>query len=368
MTDPLPSRTQSDGHARPTANLRLRIAAATALLLLTVISLAYLIVPPAWTDFPRILAWMAPAAFVALAGAIGAGQYMVETVAGLQHDVVRWRELARVREEERDVAQDEIVRRLQQERDLAREKMQFEAQLSAYEKYAALAQLALGAAHEINNPLLGISSHLELELRHTTDTEQQEEIEQCIQGTRRISSTIRGLINYARPGPLILGKIQLGKLIEENLAFLRHQPMFRRIALEANIAVELPAITADANQLSQILMNLLINAAEAMASSGGTIAISAQKIKFADTVELAVSDTGCGISPDVLAHIFEPFFTTKRGKGTGLGLSISHAYVRSHGGDIRVESKEGEGTTVRITLPVRQPGAVTVEQEQEVVI
>src|SRR5246127_3888497 len=94
---------------------------------------------------------------------------------------------------------------------LIKEKIQFRSQLTEYEKYAALAQLALGAAHEINNPLLGIVSHLELELKATVDTEQRLEIEQCIAGARRISSTLRGLVNHARPGPLVL-KISLHRL------------------------------------------------------------------------------------------------------------------------------------------------------------
>lgn len=365
MTDLLPGRRPRA--ERGSSDVRLHLGAVAAVLFLTVTSLFYLVLSPEWTEFPRVLVWVAPAAIVAAALAIAAGQYTAEAMGPLRRELERWRELAKLREEERDIAQDEIVRRLQQERDLAREKMQFEAQLAAYEKYAALAQLALGAAHEINNPLLGISSHLELELRHTTDPEQREEIEQCIEGTRRISSTIRALINYARPGPLMLGKIQVGKLVEENLAFLRHQPLFRHIELVTKIAPELPPITVDATQLSQILMNLLLNAGEALAGTG-RITIAAQKIKFADAVEVSVSDTGCGMTDEVLTHIFEPFFTTKRGKGTGLGLSISHAYVRSHGGDIRVESKMGTGTTVWITLPIRQPGAVTVEREDEVVV
>jgi two-component system NtrC family sensor kinase len=151
------------------------------------------------------------------------------------------------------------------------------------------------------------------------------------------------------------------------LNFLRHQPMFRRLRLEMRIAPELPAITADANQLSQIMMNLLLNAAQAT-PEGGSITISAQKIKFAEALELTVTDTGAGIPADILPHVFEPFFTTKRGQGTGLGLSISHAYVRSHGGDIRVDSLPGHGTTVRITLPIRQEGRMAVQQEEEVVV
>jgi signal transduction histidine kinase len=268
------------------------------------------------------------------------------------------------RERERDSAQGELIKRLEEERELVKEKLQFEAQLAEYEKYAALAQLALGAAHEINNPLLGILSHLELELKETADPDERLEIEQCIEGTKRISSTIRGLINYARPGPLQLMKVNLDRMIRETFSFLRHQPLFRNIRLEQATPLNLPPITADANQLSQILMNLLLNAAQAM-PEGGSITVSVDKVKFAEKVEIRVKDTGVGIPADILPHVFEPFYSTKRGKGTGLGLSISQAYVRSHAGDITAESIPNQGTTVRIVLPIRQEGH-EVEQMEEV--
>ena len=135
------------------------------------------------------------------------------------------KERALTRERERDIAQEELFRRLYEERELNKEKTQFHSQLAEYEKYAALAQLALGAAHEINNPLLGIQSHLELELGETTDPEQRQEIEQCIAGAKRISSTLHGLVNYARPGPLVLSKISLSRLVADTLSFLEHQPI-----------------------------------------------------------------------------------------------------------------------------------------------
>jgi signal transduction histidine kinase len=163
----------------------------------------------------------------------------------------------------------------------------------------------------------------------------------------------------------LLSKVNLSRLAAESVKFLAHQPMFRQIELENRVPLELPSITADANQLSQILMNLLLNAAQATAP-GGRITISAEKMKFADVLELRVRDTGCGIPADILPHVFEPFFTTKRGKGTGLGLSISQSYVRSHGGDIQVESCEGSGTCVRVTMPIRQVGKV-VEDDEEVI-
>jgi signal transduction histidine kinase len=282
-----------------------------------------------------------------------------------ERESARFQELANHREYERNVTQQELVRRLEEERELAKEKMQFESQLSEYEKYASLAQLALGAAHEINNPLLGILSHLELEWRDATE-ERREEIEQCIEGARRISSAVRGLLDYARPGPLMLTRVNLQRLTNETLKFLEHQPMFRQIELQNCIPPDLPSLSADGNQLSQILMNLILNAAQAT-PPGGKITILADKVRFAEMIELRVRDTGCGIPADILPHVFEPFFSTKRGKGTGLGLSITQTYVHSHGGDIQVESIPGSGTTVRVTLPIRQAGRA-LQQSEEVVV
>lgn len=289
----------------------------------------------------------------------------IHDISRIHHELMKTRELAALREHERDLAQQALLAKLQSERELEKEKVQFQAQLSDFEKYASLAQLALGAAHEINNPLLGIMSHLELELKDATDPERRIEIEACLEGGRRISSAVRGLLNYARPGPLLINHINMDKLVSETMHFLQHQPMFRTILLEKEIPADLPQISADANQLSQVLMNLLLNAAQAM-PDGGAITVSAQKVKFEESIEVTVKDTGTGIPADILPHVFEPFFTTKRGKGTGLGLSISQAYIRSHAGDIRVNSIPGEGTTVRFTLPIRQEGRVPMETDEVV--
>ena len=272
------------------------------------------------------------------------------------------KDLASHREYERNLAQQELLRRLEEERELAKEKLQFESQLAEYEKYASLAQLALGAAHEINNPLLGILSHLELEKRHTSG-EERIEVEQCIEGAKRISLAVRGLLDYARPSPPLLGKVSLFRLVAETLKFVERQPMFRNLTLTNLVALDIPPIAADANQLSQVLMNLLLNAAQAT-PAGGSITVAAGLERLGGVIELRVGDSGRGIPADILPHVFEPFFTTKRGKGTGLGLSISQSYVRSHGGDIQVESMEGAGTTVRVTLPVHQPAKAPAEYSE----
>ena len=303
---------------------------------------------------------------IGLAAALVAAGAAVRQASRLRDQADHATLLARKSEQERDMAQQVLALRVEEERELTREKSQFQAKLADYEKYAALAQLALGAAHEINNPLLGIFSHLELELKGAKDAEQRSEIQACLEGAKRISSTVRGLLNYARPGPLRLARISLGRLVDDTFSFLRHQPMFHAIELRKEIPTELPSITADANQISQVLMNLLLNAGQAM-PQGGTITVSAGKVKFDDRIEVRVTDTGCGIPADILPRIFEPFFTTKRGHGTGLGLSISQAYVRNHHGDMEVESVPNRGTTVRFNLPVRQVGRPATQPEEELV-
>jgi signal transduction histidine kinase len=269
-------------------------------------------------------------------------------------DAAKARELATHLEHERDLAQQALLAKLEQERELSKEKMQFESQLNEFEKYASLAQLALGAAHEINNPLLGILSHLELEWKDATG-ESRTEIEQCIEGARRISSAVHGLMDYARPGPLTLSHVDLAQLVNDTLRFVEHQPLFRGLELQNCVPRDLPIITADANQISQVLMNLLLNAAQAT-PSGGSITVLAEKMRFADAIELRVRDTGSGIPDDILPHVFEPFFTTKRGKGTGLGLSITRNYVQRHGGEIQLDSYPEIGTSVRVKFPIHHVG------------
>src|SRR5579883_2353255 len=315
-----------------------------------------------------ILEWGIPCALLGLAMAAIAAFYAVRFLKRTTDELAKALDIAHIRESERDVAQQELVRKLMEERELEREKMQFEAQLAEYEKYATLAQLSLGAAHEINNPLLGILSHLELELKDAPDPDARQEIEQCIAGAKRISATLHGLVNYARPGPLVLSRVSLFRLVADAVTFLENQPMFRNKRLENDVPRDLPLIRADANQISQVLMNLLLNAAEAT-PEGGRITISANKLTYVDMIEIRIGDTGSGIPADILPHVFEPFFTTKRGRGTGLGLSISLAYVRSHNGEIRVASVPHHGTTVTLTLPIRQEEETpTAKEESEIVV
>jgi signal transduction histidine kinase len=312
--------------------------------------------------------YVLPFLVVALAMLIGFCRAQHHERESLREELEQLQIALNQREKERDTALQELFLRFSEEGKLSREKSQFQAKLAEYEKYAALTQLALGAAHEINNPLLGILSHLELELDAAAESERSE-IEQCIEAARRISVTLRSLMNYARPSPLILSKLNLHRLVSDTLAFLQHQPMLHGRILENHVPTELPNIRVDANQLSQVLMNLLLNAAQAT-PEGGKITVSAERSQSENSVEIRIVDTGCGIPPDILPHVFEPFFTTKRGKGTGLGLSISQTYVRSHDGEIQIESIPNSGTTVTIRLPLRQPETAHVESSKisEVII
>jgi signal transduction histidine kinase len=235
-------------------------------------------------------------------------------------------------------------------------------QLAEYEKLSSLSQLALGAAHEINNPLLGISSYLEILRDEARDEGEKREIGLVLENVYRISETIRGLLNFARPSPPQFTKVNINELIEETLSFLGHQPIFRNIKISKVLPAGLPAITADLNQIRQVLTNLFMNAAQAM-PQGGELTAETAKIKFQETVRIDIADTGVGIPPENIKKIFDPFFTTKKSQGTGLGLSISLSYVKSHSGDISVQSEPGKGTRFSILLPIRQRGKVAAKDE-----
>lgn len=236
-------------------------------------------------------------------------------------------------------------------------------QMDDYEKLSALSQLALGAAHEINNPLQGITSYLELLREEEKDQERRQRIQEVLDNAYRISETVRGLLNYTRPSPPKFTRVDINTLIQETVSFLHHQPLFKKVEIVQQLPEELPQITADVNQLRQILINILLNAAQAMPGGRGRITVQTSKMKFEDQIQITIADTGIGISPENLPRIFEPFFTTKKSTGTGLGLSISQNYVKNHDGEITIKSTVGAGTTVTIVLPVRQTG----KDHQEVI-
>jgi two-component system NtrC family sensor kinase len=218
------------------------------------------------------------------------------------------------------------------------------------EKLAAVGRLAAGVAHEINNPLTGVLtfSHLVRE-KEDLDEQAKEDLDMIIRETTRVSEIVQGLLEFARERPAVKEPLDVNDVVRLTIQLLGNQEAFHDVIVKGELEEGLPRVDADMNQIQQVLVNLSLNACEAM-HDGGTLTIgtSAQDGK----VLVAVADTGCGIAREHLDQIFEPFFTTKPvGKGTGLGLSVSYGIMRQHGGTLGVESEVGKGTVFTMVLP-----------------
>jgi signal transduction histidine kinase len=231
---------------------------------------------------------------------------------------------------------------------------QAQGQLIQSEKMAAFGQLGAGIAHEIKNPLAGIQGIVQLTARGLHgDDPLLEALRTVEKETKRCRGIVDSLLKFARQEKIQLEPTVLAQVVRDTEIIVRHEMSLRGVTLTTEIPEDLPAVQASANQLQQVLMNLLINAEQAMESRGsGAVHVKAFG-RDDGMVELQVADDGPGMPPHVQARIFEPFFTTKpTGKGTGLGLSVTFGIIRDHGGTIRVESAPGQGTTFFIRLPV----------------
>jgi two-component system NtrC family sensor kinase len=223
-------------------------------------------------------------------------------------------------------------------------------QIGQSEKLATVGRMAAGIAHEINNPLTGLLTfeHL-LKDEKDLSPKAREYLEIMYQETSRMREIVMGLLNFSRESSAEMTSLDINEVIRQWLTLLRSQKEFDDIFIEERLADNLPKVLGDANQLQQVLVNLSLNACEAM-PDGGTLTITTRK--EGKNVLVSIADTGCGIKAEHLEMIFDPFFTTKPvGKGTGLGLSVSYGIIRQHGGVMQVESREGRGTTFAFTLP-----------------
>ncbi len=229
------------------------------------------------------------------------------------------------------------------------------------ERLAMLGHLAAGVAHEINNPLSVILGFAQLLLKrvdpHSETYHDLKLIEKQSRACRQIVDDLRHL---ARPLPLKRELINLNQLIQETLEPLEHSLVSRKVQVSLIPDPRLPSLSADRRLLGQVLLNLITNAADAM-PEGGTVTITS-RVKQKDVVEVAVTDTGVGITPEHLRWIFDPFVTTKAAsKGMGLGLSLTARIVEDHGGRVEVESEAGWGSTFRILLPLLETPGSTIE-------
>ena len=229
-----------------------------------------------------------------------------------------------------------------------------EEELQQREHLASIGLLASGIAHEVNTPLTGISSYTQmlLDRRHPDDPEYAI-LRKIEQQAFRAASIASSLLNFSRQRDGDYEQLDAGEMLGETLELFETHLRGRRIELHRDIGSSLPRILGNRGRLQQVLMNLLLNAADAM-PQGGRLEVTARAV--AGRVRLEIADTGTGIAPEHMEHIYDPFFTTKpRGHGTGLGLSVSYGIVKEHSGTLMAESQPGEGSRFVISLPAAEP-------------
>ena len=227
------------------------------------------------------------------------------------------------------------------------------ARILQSEKLAAVGQLGAGIAHEVKNPLAGILGCAQLSLRKAErGTPLEKNLLLIEKETKRCRTIIDNLLRFARQEKTVLEPIEVNRVVEDAIAIVSHQLELQQVKIRKQLALDLPMVRGHADQLQQVLMNLMINAQDAMEGSPGTVTITTA-LSDADRIEVRVTDTGPGIPKEIQGKLFEPFFTTKpRGKGTGLGLAVTYGIVKDHGGEIRLHSEPGHGATFIITLPL----------------
>ena len=225
-----------------------------------------------------------------------------------------------------------------------------EQQIRNSEKLASVGKLAAGVAHEINNPLGGILNCLYNLRKGTVSAARQEEYVASMEdGLRRVQKIVRQLLDFSQQHDPELALCDINRVVEQVLVLTDHLFIPHQVVLETHLSRDIPDLWIDRHMMEQVLMNLILNAVQAM-KSGGVLTIRTLIKEGSCLVE--VKDTGCGISASVLPRIFDPFFTTKNeGEGTGLGLSVSLGIVERHGGKITVESEVGRGTRFMVSLP-----------------
>ncbi len=240
-------------------------------------------------------------------------------------------------------------------------------QLLKAERLAATGTFAAGVAHEVNNPLASISSLVQTLVMDEDDQQRRSTLHTILTQITRISSTLKDLVNFARPAVAQHRVIEVNALISETLRLVTYNKRFNSIKLEPNLAPELKPAFADDNEIQQVLLNLLFNAADALQGREGAIieVVTDNQGMSPDDgsgrILIRVSDNGVGIPRENLERVFDPFFTTKAaGAGVGLGLSLCQRMILAHHGTIRINSEVGKGTQVSISLPAH-PEATLAE-------
>ena len=222
-------------------------------------------------------------------------------------------------------------------------------------KLATIGELASGIAHEIRNPLAGIGAAVEV-LAEKSSEQDREIVGEIRCQIQRLNSTLRGLLDFARPKEPEIVTCDVDELVKPMIALARPDAQKTHINIDADSITDLPPICTDPQQIQQAILNILLNGIQAM-PHGGTLTIRGEVIEkmlqpgHPRTLRLAIHDTGVGIPPENLGRIFSPFFTTKH-RGTGLGLAITRSIIEKNNSHISVQSEVDHGTTVTLEFPV----------------
>ena len=237
--------------------------------------------------------------------------------------------------------------------DMARELEKRQNELLQTGRLASLGVLVSGVAHELGNPLNNISMMAQAYISlfdYLSDEEKINFMNDVLNQTERIRKIVENLLDFSRQKKQELQLCQISEIVQRSLQFVSNQLEISQIKTEVNIAPDLPAVRVDPSQIEQVLVNLFINANQAM-QANDHLFVDVYHDTSDRTVTIKIRDTGSGIKKEDLPYIFDPFFTTKESQGTGLGLAMSYGIIRQHHGDITVESEEGMGTTFTIKLP-----------------
>jgi two-component system NtrC family sensor kinase len=236
-------------------------------------------------------------------------------------------------------------------------------------KLKAVGTLTAGVAHELNNPINNImltAASLQEDYGDLDEEDRMDMVNDLVGESERAQKIVRNLLDFARESNIETDAIEPLHLVEETLQLATNQIKLAKVKVRGEIDENLPIVHGDFQQLTQVLLNIVLNALDAM-PGGGELTISLSAARGGDFVAISFSDTGTGIPDHLLGSIFDPFFTTKSGtKGTGLGLSVSLGIIQQHGGDIHVQSEPGEGTTFTVLLPTAKvPAAIPDVREEE---
>lgn len=258
-----------------------------------------------------------------------------------------------VYEGDKEVASIGFFHDLREEIEMKKKLEKTQVQLLQAEKMASLGKLAAGVAHQLNNPLGGISLFTKLILEeYDLEEKIKDDLNRILKDTKRCSDTVKELLEFARQTSQFMKPCDINRAITRTLFLLENQALFQNIVTENDLNPDLPLVKADIQQLNHMFMNIILNAAQAMEGKGSLL-LKTFLNPGKDHVCIEITDTGPGIPEDIKSNIFEPFFTTKEeGKGTGLGLSIVYSIVENHLGKIHLTSETGKGTTFLIELPL----------------